>query len=347
MRITRKMAAATIITIAFALASITQMFVPVQGQQYTNQRSFESIPLPAGVTPDLTYQTIAHISFRPNPVGINQPLLVNMWMQPPINVGHEITGLTVTLTKPDGTTETIGPMTTYQGDGPAWFEYAPDQLGNWTIKFDLPGAFFPAGNYTIPADEYNSGRNLNAQQSVYYKPDSDGPYSFVVQSNVALSWPGSPLPTDYWKRPVSPENREWWPILGNFPGTGVVAGVGRSVSLDVWPAETNKYMSNYGYVPYVQGPKSAHVVWKRQGEYGGLAGGTLGTASIQNSAQYPSYVNGPSIIFMGRCYQSVTKVYDGVTQSVWQCYDLRTGEVYWEKTGISQVPNMIVYSERA
>ncbi len=49
---------------------------------------------------------------------------------------------------------------------------------------------------------------------------------------------------------------------------------------------------------------------------------------------------------MGRCYQSVTKVYDGVTQSVWQCYDLRTGEIYWEKTNITQVPTMILYSER-
>ena len=32
--------------------------------------------------------------------------------------------------------------------------------------------------------------------------------------------------------------------------------------------------------------------------------------------------------------------------SVWQCYDLRTGEVYWEQTGVTQAPTMIMYSER-
>ena len=169
----------------------------------------------------------------------------------------------MTFTKPDGTTETIGPLTTYQRDATAWFEYMPDQIGNWTIKFDFPGDYFPAGNYTVPADYYAGQDDLNAPLSVYYKPSSDGPYNFVVQQDAVGSWPGSPLPTDYWTRPVSPENREWWSILGNYPGTGIVAGVGRGVSLDVWPADTNKYMSNYGFTPYVQGPKSAHIVWKR------------------------------------------------------------------------------------
>src|SRR4030067_377098 len=47
-----------------------------------------------------------------------------------------------------------------------------------------------------------------------------------------------------------------------------------------------------------------------------------------------------------RCYQSVTKVYDGETQSIWQCYDLRTGAIFWEKKNMTQVPTMIMYSER-
>jgi hypothetical protein len=139
---------------------------------------------------------------------------------------------------------------------------------------------------------------------------------------------------------VTVENREWWRILGNYPATGIVAGVGRGVSLEAWPANTNKFMSNYWYIPYVQGPKSAHIVWKRQGADGGLIGGTMGIAS------YKSGGGGPSIVFNGRCYQSVTKVYDGETQTVWQCYDLRTGQIIWEKKGVAQVPTMILYSER-
>ena len=63
----------------------------------------------------------------------------------------------------------------------------------------------------------------------------------------------------------------------------------------------------------------------------------------------------PAIVYAGRCYQTLTKVaktlvngtyYDAPT-SVWQCYDLRTGQVYWENTLVgSQAPTMILYSER-
>ncbi len=344
MQINKKKTATAIIAIAFVMASIIQMSSLVQAQTtLKNPQDGAAKPLPSGVTPDVSYETIAHLNFRPNPVGIGQPLLVNVWMQPPTHVSRYFTGLTVTITKPDGTTETIGPMETYYGDATAWFEYTPNQVGTWQIKYNFPGAFYPAGNYTVPADSYYGGQGmapLNAPLSVYYKPSSDGPYEFVVQNDVALSWPGSPLPTDYWTRPVSAENREWWSILGNYPGTGIVAGVGRGVKLSDWPADTNKYMSNYLYTPYVQGPKSAHVMWKRQGVDGGLIGGTVGIASWQSGG------GGPTIIFQGRCYQTVTKAFNGVTQSVWQCYDLRTGEIYWEKTDVTQIPTMIMYSER-
>ena len=206
----------------------------------------------------------------------------------------------MTFTKPDGTTDTIGPMDSYQGDTTAWFEYVVDQVGTWKIKFDFLGGYFPAGNYTVVG--YYAGQVLNALLSIYYKPSSNGPYEFVVQQDMVGSWPPSPLPTDYWTRPVSPENREWWSILGNYPSTGIVAGVGRGVTLADWPADTNKYMSNYNFIPYVQAPKSAHVVWKSQGAYGGLLGGTMGIASSTSGG------GGPTIVYAGRAYQTITKV---------------------------------------
>jgi hypothetical protein len=51
--------------------------MPAKGQKYTNVQEGGSVPLPAGVTPGATYETIAYMSFRPNPIGLNQPLLVN------------------------------------------------------------------------------------------------------------------------------------------------------------------------------------------------------------------------------------------------------------------------------
>ncbi len=302
-----------------------------------------SIALPSGVTPDVSYPTLPYISFRPNPVGVGQPLLVNVWLIPPIHVARYFKdAFLITFTKPDGSIDKVGPLSSYYGDGTAWFEYAADQVGNWTVKFDFLGAYFPAGNYTSGA-AFTINQTLNAPLGVYYKPSTDGPYSFEVKSDVTMSWPGSPLPTDYWSRPVVLENREWWPILGGYPSTGIVGGG------PTWPAETNTYMSNYNYFPYVQGSKSSHIVWRRQDALGGLIGGTLGQIS------YDGRPSNPAIIYNGRCYQTITKVmpvlingtyYDQRPTSVWQCYDLRTGEVFWEQTGINQPPTIISYVER-
>jgi hypothetical protein len=30
------------------------------------------------------------------------------------------------------------------------------------------------------------------------------------------------------------------------------------------------------------------------------------------------------------------------TTSVWQCYDIRTGQIYWEQTGITQPPTVVM-----
>ena len=327
----------TAIVLILLMASVTLMAMPVQpvkAQTSTNMQDNGSVQLPSGVTADETYETIAHMSFRPNPIGLGQPLLVNIWLQPPLHVVRYFgEAYLVTFTKPDGTTDTIGPLSSYLGDATAWFEYTVDQVGTWKLKFDFLGGYFPAGNYTTPGS-FQHGAIVSFPNSVYYKPDSDGPYDLVVQEELAASWPPAPLPTDYWARPVSVENREWWLILGNYPNAGIVGG-----GLN-WPADTNTYMSNYWYIPYVQGPKSAHIVWRRQDTLSGLIGGVLGQTSFTGGG------GSPTIVYAGRAYQTLTKIVDGTSTSVWQCYDLRTGKVYWERYPATQVPTMITYTER-
>jgi hypothetical protein len=114
---------ASIIVVFLLMASAMLMAMPVQPAeaQLASQQP-TSGPLPSGVTADATIQTIAHLSFRPRPIGLGQPLLVNIWMQPPISVARQFTqAFTVTITKPDGTKDVIGPMDSYLGDGTAWF----------------------------------------------------------------------------------------------------------------------------------------------------------------------------------------------------------------------------------
>jgi hypothetical protein len=333
-----KFSATTAIVLLIISAFVAMISVPVQAQEYQNMEEGGSYLLPSDVTPDEEFDTIAHMSYRPDPVGVNQPVLVNLWMQPPIHVSHYLKeAFLVTFTKPDGSTIKIGPLSSYKGDATAWFEQPVDQAGTWQIKFDFLGAYFPAGNYTVVGGTTSAQRGqdtiMDFPLSIYYRPSSDGPYDFVVQDEQVLSWPPAPLPDDYWTRPVSPENREWWPILGNYPSTGIRGGGPN------WPADTNTYMSNYDFIPYVQAPNTAHIVWRRQGDISGLVGGTLGTISLSSGG------GNPTIILDGRCYQTLTKMVDGTPTRVWQCYDLRTGEVYWEQTGVNRIPNMISYVE--
>ena len=287
-----------------------------------------SRPLPAGVTPDVTTSSTSHLSFRPNPVGVGQTILVNMWMEPGLNPNWYFIGYTVTITKPDGTTETKT-LNSYPADATAWFEYAPDQIGTYKLKFNFPGSYFPAGTYK----SYYAGGSVGQPQqtynkSYYYEPSSTEWQTLTVQEDMVASWPPAPLPTDYWTRPVSPENREWWSILGEYPWSGPGGGSG-------WPAKTSTYTSpRNAFTPYVQAPNTAHIVWKLQGAIGGLTGGMLGISS------WTSGGGNPEIIFEGRAYKGATAA-GGV--SVWQCFNIRTGTMYWEQQ-VSMRPTAIEYS---
>jgi hypothetical protein len=44
------------------------------------------LTVPAGVTPAVTLETISYISYRPNPIGLGQALLINIWIEPPTHL---------------------------------------------------------------------------------------------------------------------------------------------------------------------------------------------------------------------------------------------------------------------
>ncbi|MCJ7614166.1 PQQ-binding-like beta-propeller repeat protein, partial [Candidatus Bathyarchaeota archaeon] len=322
----------TAIIIMVLLTTSTFLFmtnIPVQAQHALEQPV--NGPIPSGVTPSEIIDVVAYLSFRPNPVGVNQIILINFWVTPPLNVERKHQGYTVTIKDPSGAEDVVGPMESYEADATMWFEYWLDQIGTWTLKFDFPGEYFPSGTYlngVRVADGTPGGFLL---ESAYYKPASTGEQQLVVTQEPVLSWPFGEPPTDYWTRPVHLENRGWWSILGNFPAWGVV-GDGQ-----YWPDDTSKYIANYDFIPYVEAPETSHIVWKQQRGIAGIIGGSLG--QMGNLANPGS----PSVIYAGRCYQTYSKPSVG---SVAASYDLRTGEIYYEiptaEGGVT--PNLISYS---
>jgi len=335
-----------IIATVLLLASVMLMATPVQPAQAQLAPKQPTSSPPSGVTPNATVPTLAMLSFRPNPIGLNQIFLVNLWTAPAPGANRKHWNYTVTITKPDGSKDVIV-MDSFVADGTAWFEYIADQEGEWKIKFEFYGTYYPAGRYYNGYIVTNTSGTLYTD-SVYYQPASTPEQTLIVKKDyVALSWPPSPLPTDYWTRPISPENREWWSILGNYPWNGQAPGPFGERALEIWDAlypGCNKYWNpRQFFTPYVQGPTSPHIVWKRQVDLGGLIGGAFGLEYFTWSV---GGGNKPAIIFQGRCYHTVTKPFNGKVQTVWQCYDLRTGEVYWEQIGVPS-PTVIEYSVAA
>jgi len=326
------------ILLAFLLVTSAMMLVPtpVEAQGLLTQASEPLSPdqVPAGT---FMVKTEAFLSVRPTKLGLGQTFLVNFWITPPLHRYRKLTGYKVTMVKPSGKTETVT-MDSYYADATAWFEWIADEAGTWKIKFEFPGGYFTKANLTGSLGE----PAIIERGACYYEPAStDWMEIEVIEGYTALSWPESPLPTDYWGRPIPPEQREWWSIGGHYPWRGPADSEYTPNWKTLWNKlypNTNIYYSpDYAFVPWVQAPGSAHVVWKRQGALSGIIGGELGRLALTTGG------GSPSIIFMGRCYQSVTKVVaDGSVKSVWQCYDLRTGEIYWERTGVS-APSLIEY----
>ncbi len=319
MNLPTKNKALAVLIISLLMASTIAIMMPAKAQTYKNLQSGASQTLPSGVTPDTSVTVNAFLSCSPNPIGLDQQLLVNMWIEPPLFVGRWFTGYTVTITKPDGTITTVGPMNSYPGDTTAWFNYKVDQVGSWKLQFNFPGGYYPAGNYSVASGTFMGAQTVSIAQSAYYQPTTSPVTTLTVQNDLVASWPVAALPTDYWTRPVSPNNREWASIIGWSPGTGIEGGG------NGWPDNTNPYMSNYNFIPYVQAPNTAHVEWRRQGDISGIIGGPLGDQSLQNGG------GNPLVVYAGRCYQTLTKVFNGVSQQIWQCWDLRTGQIYWEQ----------------
>jgi hypothetical protein len=325
-----------ILTMLLLMVSVTLMAImSVQPVQAASTQPYSG-SLKAGDTADFQLATTAYLSVRPNPVGLGQQLLVNIWLLPAPNAQREFKDLKVTITKPDNTQEVLT-MDSYPADGTSWFDWVVDQVGDWKFKYDFPGMYFPAGRY-IDGEISTATSGGAVYGSVYYKPSSTEETTITVQNEMVVSWPVSALPTDYWERPVSYDNREWWTIAGNYPWYGPGGG---TVWDELYP-DTNPYWSSsYRFTPWVQGPNSAHIVWLRTENLGGITQ----WADQEGPFTLTVTTGTPGIIYMGRCYQSITRTLgDGVTTTVLQCYDIRTGEIYWE-TASATAPTVIEYDQ--
>jgi hypothetical protein len=237
------------------------------------------------------------LSLIPDHAGVGQEVLISYgitrqtaWPQ------SGWTGITISVTKPDGTSETLGPYNTdTTGLGGAVF--IPTMVGTYSFVSN-----FPSQEVEVSVAGLEAGTMMEASQTPAV--------TLSVTEGAAVDiFPGTPLPDEYWVRPIDAQNREWWVVSGSWlDGSYKRSGFNRNA-------------------PYNDGPKTSHILWEMVQDMGGLAGGAMWWQSHEDGDAYEGKWSNPIIvsgILIGRRYvRGANKVY---------AVNVRTGEKMWEKT---------------
>ncbi len=279
-----------------------------------------SLPTAKAHTPPWSIQTTAYLSAEPNPVGVGQQMEIVMalnWVWPGALIQNDIRphNFTLTITKPDGNTE-VSSYDPYDSGSSRFILYTPNQVGNYTLKFDYPGEVYHYANYAtthpgIPTSSYYAN---DAYENDTFL-GSSASAQFTVQQEPVAKLPSTPLPTEYWTRPVFGENTAWQPILSNWVGGAQVA--------DRWQKDGSA-------------PTSAHIMWTQPARLGGIL---TGTSDPQGQAYLGfSYEDafGSPLIIGGILFFKAPLNHAG-TQGDFKALDLRTGQTLWTNPALNGI----------
>ena len=266
------------------------------------------VALPA-VTAQGTKKTFPLIGATPNPVGVNQETLITIGITDALySALYHWKDLSITITRPDGVVETISGIDT-DSTGLTGRVYVPTMAGNYTLQGHFPQQVIEDGagrsffGYAIP-----DGTTMLASDTEKI--------TLVVTEEPRTYYPGHPLPTEYWTRPIDMQLREWAPIAGNWLTTP----------------------RNFFAVGNDYAPETAHILWAKPLTSGGLGGGALNAyQATEEDVTDVGYEHGDayegkwsgSIIMGGKLYYQKYAANDRYKETI--CVDLHTGEELWSK----------------
>jgi outer membrane protein assembly factor BamB len=262
-----------------------------------------------------TKKTHAFIGAVPNPVAVGESVLLHVGITDyllDVNAGWE--GLTVTVTKPDGTTQTLGPIRT-DSTGGTGVSYVPSTVGTYYVQ-----THFPQQDYNWTAPPIFDPEFVGVIR--YLASDSEK-LALVVQEEPLLQYPSQPLPTEFWTRPIDAQLRSWSPLAGN------------------WPDAPRNF-----YAPYNEGPETPHIIWAEpltgtagSALGGGLIGGEFGDHSYESGDAYEGFFLSSSVlgarwpVIMGGMLFFNRYKNDGLTMVEQEvvALDLHTGRELWRR----------------
>ena len=212
--------------------------------------------------------TYIHVMVAPNPIGVNQQLLMTVQIDKTspsalgLEGGDHFQGITVTITRPDGTTEVKGPYTLWAMSG-YFASYTPTQVGLYTFQATWPGqwvnttGFFGADNYFRPAT------STITQLTVQEDPIEN--YIDNIQSQ-----------NEYWERPIYSENKGWFNGADNW-------------LMQAYDKGSRSFCISTAFAPYTAAPNSAHILWKEPIYFGGIGGGQFGDKNYYGGLSYEQF----------------------------------------------------------
>jgi outer membrane protein assembly factor BamB len=283
--------------------------------------AFSLIALPAAIAhdPPWSVKTYAYLEINPDPVGVGQTAYVSFGIDKvPQTVsgayGDRWTNFEIEVTQPDGHIQTLTGFTA-DDTGFAYTTYVPATTGNYTFVLTFGGQTLVGAN--PPPGGFRSSQAAHIGD--YYEPSTSHPMTLYVQDEPATMLPGTPLPTEYWQRPINMMNNIWNTISGNWLGTYAYVNAGLG------------YNSTSNFDPYTTAPNTAHILWTTPLAPGGLIGGEYGDTAHSNfysTAQYECKFL--SVIINGVLYYTYTPISSSNKMGT-IAQDLRTGEILWHR----------------
>lgn len=256
-----------------------------------------------------------YIGAVPNPVGINQEVVIHVGSPRPL--AHPQTGwhdLSVTIEKPDGQTEVIDGINTDTTGGTA-VVYVPTMEGTYKLQTHFPEQILETNSRGIPA-----GTTI--------KESTSSVLELIVQQEPVPTYPGIPLPTEYWTRPIHADLREWSDIAGNWLGY-------------FQPTSASPHSVTATWSKYNDAPETAHVLWAKPVAQGGIAGGQQAPYGFVNGDAYEGKFITPVII--GGILFLNTENRGGWMGPGVTAIDLHTGKELWYRDDISVDFGQVMY----
>ena len=261
-------------------------------------------------TPSWNIPSWSFIDVNRYTVGVNQQMFIFFWLQdqPPTATGQygDRWIFYVDITKPDGTTQTLGPFVS-DADGTSYTTYIPNQVGNYSAVCRFPGQVITG----LPLGPPSAGQSLVDVNDTYL-PSISQPVNWVVQQDPIQPWTESPLPDHYWTLPVNQASRDWYTQIGNWL-SGAAQNVGPS--------------TKFGFGT---GPSTPHIMWTTPDWAGGLMDQRYGDIGYETT-NYEGNIFTPPIILNGYIYYNS----GSLPKDGWYCVNLFTGQqmYYHNNTG--------------